>query len=848
MSGGTIRIKDLPEATGTINTTAAQIAIDSTTTQRTSLQNAVNAASPIATQAEAEAGTDNAKRMTALRVRQATESMIGAQIQPFSNELTAIAALPDTNAGVQILMSETAEEVNDIIGNPPITANTMLVDNAAGTARETKTFAEVRTLLDLQGVIRTISFFGDIGTANDTDTVQSAQNYAINNDTMVDGENKVYNVTSIPDISWFVNAQFKIADIVYPTKDIKNIDVSRVTKSMFMCGWAQESGSVYKPFYDHDAEWLIVPFKYGYGDYFNISRYAFSIDFSGRGLDWSEPVIFLDYHPNPSVYGYNVFAAGIKHRRFVVAVEERNTSDRKLANLYMYDRLLDFRIKPGNAIALETGSPIATITVANHGLMPGDIVWTSGITGTGTNGLGGRQVVASVIDANTFTINKGSNSTVTTSATGGSNWDLSASFFENKWRITNMPTFPNVQGNNLTEVHSFADDETNPNGFWFGFHNGENSPRELGTIYVDDFYTNPTFTKDRIQSTFEDNAGEPSLRQYDDTLYLVTRGVNASVGGSSFNYKDSGGSWIGYKLPGNIHHGPVPFEIHNDIVYLFGSERSENEWEEGAPDNRWVPTRPRTLMLTVPLAEARVGNFSNFKQTVIHYGRFSGEANASGNGVGTTIKTSTGIFYFWSTQDWRHKGQYNFNGLPVLPSGVNPWKAWGIPEDIFSIRFSFSERPGLNDYVDRSSGGRLLGVSRYEQKVLLGAPVDINNGVKFSGRVDYKTHLPPVVVSSTGILTLPTSSSSDYVIDTFGNAATGNVIRIDPPAGEVFTNGTIITLQAATSARDHTYMHQASGGNLRNIGSSNLSVPNSQSTVCYKYYNGFFNMQYSAII
>lgn len=116
MSGGTIRIKDLPEATGTINTTAVQIPIDSTTTQRTSLQNAVNAASPIATQGEAEAGTDNAKRMTSLRVRQATESMIGAQIQPYSDELTAIAALPGTNAGVQILMSETAEEANSVLG------------------------------------------------------------------------------------------------------------------------------------------------------------------------------------------------------------------------------------------------------------------------------------------------------------------------------------------------------------------------------------------------------------------------------------------------------------------------------------------------------------------------------------------------------------------------------------------------------------------------------------------------------------------------------------------------------------------------------------------------------------
>lgn len=40
---------------------------------------------------------------------------------------------------------------------PPVTANTMLVDNAAGTARESKTFAEVRALLEISAPVEVVA-------------------------------------------------------------------------------------------------------------------------------------------------------------------------------------------------------------------------------------------------------------------------------------------------------------------------------------------------------------------------------------------------------------------------------------------------------------------------------------------------------------------------------------------------------------------------------------------------------------------------------------------------------------------------------------------------------------------
>lgn len=64
-----IRINDLPlEGTPSANDF---LAVDGASTRKTTVQNAVNSAAPVASQAQAEAGTDNNARMTALSTKQA---------------------------------------------------------------------------------------------------------------------------------------------------------------------------------------------------------------------------------------------------------------------------------------------------------------------------------------------------------------------------------------------------------------------------------------------------------------------------------------------------------------------------------------------------------------------------------------------------------------------------------------------------------------------------------------------------------------------------------------------------------------------------------------------------------
>lgn len=72
-----IRPKDLPAA-GAVNPTTGAIIIDNgAVVERTNATDMVNAAIPLASQADAEAGTDNAKRTTPLRVAQYVTAQLG---------------------------------------------------------------------------------------------------------------------------------------------------------------------------------------------------------------------------------------------------------------------------------------------------------------------------------------------------------------------------------------------------------------------------------------------------------------------------------------------------------------------------------------------------------------------------------------------------------------------------------------------------------------------------------------------------------------------------------------------------------------------------------------------------
>ena len=93
----TIRINALPEAT---NPAASSfLAVDGATTEKATLQKVVDAGAPVASQAEAEAGADNAKRMTALRTKQYVDAQIGNTIASAASGALANTAVQPGDLG-----------------------------------------------------------------------------------------------------------------------------------------------------------------------------------------------------------------------------------------------------------------------------------------------------------------------------------------------------------------------------------------------------------------------------------------------------------------------------------------------------------------------------------------------------------------------------------------------------------------------------------------------------------------------------------------------------------------------------------------------------------------------------
>lgn len=86
-----IRINDLPNEA---NPTASEVvAIDGVSTRKSTIQSVVNAGSPVATQAKAEAGVDNNDRMTALTTKQSIASEVGVTVASQANGILASTAV-----------------------------------------------------------------------------------------------------------------------------------------------------------------------------------------------------------------------------------------------------------------------------------------------------------------------------------------------------------------------------------------------------------------------------------------------------------------------------------------------------------------------------------------------------------------------------------------------------------------------------------------------------------------------------------------------------------------------------------------------------------------------------------
>ena len=94
-----IPIRDIPGPVG-VPTTTTQIAMDNgTAMQRTTALALVNGATPVATEAEAIAGANNSKRMTALRTKQAIESIGDARFASAAQGALADTAVQAADLG-----------------------------------------------------------------------------------------------------------------------------------------------------------------------------------------------------------------------------------------------------------------------------------------------------------------------------------------------------------------------------------------------------------------------------------------------------------------------------------------------------------------------------------------------------------------------------------------------------------------------------------------------------------------------------------------------------------------------------------------------------------------------------
>lgn len=155
-----IRINDLPVAASP--TPSLNVAVDGAATERMTVETLVSTGRPLASQAEAEAGVQASKAMTALTTKQAVASygltkagnLAGLADQSAARGnlglgSAAVASTIDFASAAQGATADTAIQPAQLDERAPaLVASTMLVDNAAGTDREAKPFGDIRVLLE----------------------------------------------------------------------------------------------------------------------------------------------------------------------------------------------------------------------------------------------------------------------------------------------------------------------------------------------------------------------------------------------------------------------------------------------------------------------------------------------------------------------------------------------------------------------------------------------------------------------------------------------------------------------------------------------------------------------------
>ncbi|MQW43504.1 hypothetical protein GHK68_14675 [Sinorhizobium meliloti] len=122
---------------------------------------------------------------------------------------------------------------------PPVAPNRMLVDNSAGTARESKTFEEVRSALALDALPHSLRAFGAAGDGSTDDS--AAVTSAITSGKVIDGGGLTYKINAKPaSFAKIRNAAFKVGSIIFPSRDFLRTDTAKITNGLLYTAWAQD--------------------------------------------------------------------------------------------------------------------------------------------------------------------------------------------------------------------------------------------------------------------------------------------------------------------------------------------------------------------------------------------------------------------------------------------------------------------------------------------------------------------------------------------------------------------------------------------------------------------------------
>lgn len=511
----------------------------------------------------------------------------------------------------------------------------------------------------------------------------------------INGNGKTYKVTSLPDISRFVNTRFVYERIpgqplFYASEDFIQGELFKITDTPWYNAWTQDKTFVYDNV-------IYAPFMAG--DRHGVNNLHVAWVRSGDdGKTWTTPEWLTDLHESYPAVNYHCMSMGVVRNRLFAVIETRTVSGNKLRVAELWDRPMSRSLRAYGGITKAANQQVAYIRITDHGLFAGDFV---NFSNSGVTGVTGNMTVTTVIDKNTFTVTTQNTQDVDQN-NEGSYWSFGTSFHSSPWRKTSLGTIPSfVDGSTpVTEIHSFA--TISDNSFAVGYHNGDIDPRELGILYFSDAFGSPgNFVRRRIPVEYEANATEPCVKYYDGILYLTTRGILSTQPGSSLHRSsDLGTSWNSLRFPNNVHHSNLPFAKVGDELIIFGSERAFGEWEGGEPDNRYAGNYPRTFMTRVNVNEWSLDNVEWVNVTDQIY---QGGIVNSAVGVGSVCIKDNWLYYIFGGEDFLNPWSIGDNNRKY------PYVHDGHPADLYCFRVKIKQEEFVSrDFVYGATPNRTL--------------------------------------------------------------------------------------------------------------------------------------------